>query len=44
MCGRYGFAPGEFREIKVRFNIDGDLPLFKTRYNIALSQRCRDAS
>jgi len=28
MCGRYGFAPGEFREIKLRFNIGGDLPLF----------------
>lgn len=39
MCGRYGFAPGEFREIKVRFNIDGDLPLFKPRYNIAPSQQ-----
>ena len=39
MCGRYGFAPGEFREIKVRFNIGGDLPLFKPRYNIAPSQQ-----
>jgi len=38
MCGRYGFAPGEFREIKVRFNLGGDLPLFKPRYNIAPSQ------
>ena len=35
MCGRYGFAPGEFREIKLRFNIGGDIPLFKSRYNIA---------
>src|SRR5512135_2815327 len=39
MCGRYGFAPGEFREIKLRFNIGGDLPLFKPRYNIAPSQQ-----
>jgi hypothetical protein len=30
MGGRYGFSPREFREIKVRFNIGGDLPLFKT--------------
>ena len=39
MCGRYGFAPGEFREIKLRFNIGGDLPLFKPRYNIAPTQQ-----
>jgi len=39
MCGRYGFAPGEFREIKLRFNIGGDMPLFAPRYNIAPSQR-----
>ena len=38
MCGRYGFAPGEFREIKLRFNIGGDMPLFSPRYNIAPSQ------
>jgi putative SOS response-associated peptidase YedK len=38
MCGRYGFAPGKFREIKLRFNIAGDLPLFTPRYNIAPSQ------
>ena len=38
MCGRYGFAPGEFREIKLRFNIGGDLPLFSPRYNIAPTQ------
>ena len=38
MCGRYGFAPGEFREIKLRFNISGDLPVFKPRYNIAPTQ------
>ena len=39
MCGRYGFAPGEFREIKLRFNIGGDMPLFKPRYNIAPTQQ-----
>ena len=38
MCGRYGFALGEFREIKLRFNIGGDLPLFSPRYNIAPTQ------
>ena len=39
MCGRYGFAPGEFREIRIRFNIDTDIPLFSPRYNIAPSQQ-----
>ena len=38
MCGRYSFAPGEFREIKLRFNIGGDIPLFNSRYNIAPTQ------
>lgn len=38
MCGRYGFAPGEFREIRIRFNILNDIPLFTPRYNIAPSQ------
>ena len=39
MCGRYNFAPGEFREIKIRFNILNDIPLFLPRYNIAPSQQ-----
>ena len=39
MCGRYGFAPGELRKIKLRFNIGGDLPLCKLRYNIAPTQQ-----
>jgi putative SOS response-associated peptidase YedK len=39
MCGRYGFAPGEFREIKLRFNIGGNIPLFTPRYNTAPSQQ-----
>ena len=38
MCGRYGFSPGEFREIRIRFNIDADIPLFSPHYNIAPSQ------
>ena len=39
MCGRYGFAPGEFRDIKIRFNIFNEIPLFFPRYNIAPSQQ-----
>ena len=39
MCGRYGFTPGEFREIRIRFNIDTDIPLFSPRYNIAPTQQ-----
>jgi len=39
MCGRYGFAPGEFREIKLRFTIGGDIPLINSRYNIAPTQQ-----
>lgn len=37
MCGRFT-ASFEFREIKVRFNVQRDLPLFAPRYNIAPSQ------
>ena len=35
MCGRYEYSPGEFREIRIRWNLDRDLPLFKASYNIA---------
>jgi hypothetical protein len=35
MCGRYDFFPGEFSDLRVRFNLDKDLPLFKPSYNIA---------
>jgi putative SOS response-associated peptidase YedK len=35
MCGRYDFFPGEFSELRIRFNLDKDLPLFKPSYNIA---------
>lgn len=38
MCGRYKVTPGEFAELKVRFNLD-DIPLFKPRYNIAPTQQ-----
>ena len=35
MCGRYDFFPGEFSDLRIRFNLDKDLPLFKPSYNIA---------
>jgi putative SOS response-associated peptidase YedK len=37
MCGRFT-ATFEFREIKVRWNLQHDLPVFAPRYNIAPSQ------
>jgi len=37
MCGRFT-ATFEFREIKIRWNLQGDLPSFAPRYNIAPSQ------
>jgi len=37
MCGRFT-ASFEFREIKVRWNLQRDLPFFTPRYNIAPSQ------
>lgn len=37
MCGRYKVTPGEFADLKVRFNLE-EIPLFKPRYNIAPSQ------
>jgi len=37
MCGRFT-ATFEFREIKVRWNLQGDLPVVSPRYNIAPSQ------
>jgi putative SOS response-associated peptidase YedK len=37
MCGRFT-ASFEFREIKVRYNLGRDRPLFARRYNIAPSQ------
>ena len=38
MCGRYKVTPGEFTDLKVRFNLD-EIPLFKPRYNIAPTQQ-----
>ena len=37
MCRRFT-ASFEFREIKVRYNLQRDLPFFGRRYNIAPSQ------
>src|SRR5678815_5139264 len=37
MCGRFS-ATFEFREIKIRWNLQGDLPSVTPRYNIAPSQ------
>jgi putative SOS response-associated peptidase YedK len=37
MCGRFG-ATFQYREIKVRWNLYGDLASFAPRYNIAPSQ------
>jgi putative SOS response-associated peptidase YedK len=37
MCGRYKFSPGEFADLRIRWNLDGDLPLFSS-YNIAPTQ------
>jgi putative SOS response-associated peptidase YedK len=35
MCGRYDFFPGEFSDLRIRFNLENDLPLFKPSFNIA---------
>src|SRR6266536_3327671 len=37
MCGRFT-ASFDYRQIKVRWNLRGDFPLFGPRYNIAPSQ------
>ena len=37
MCGRFG-ASFKYRDIKVLWNLRGDLPEFGPRYNIAPSQ------
>ena len=37
MCARFT-ASFEFREIKIRFRLQSDLPSFARRYNIAPSQ------
>jgi putative SOS response-associated peptidase YedK len=38
MCGRYTYFPGEFSDLRLTWNVDGDIPLLKTRHNIAPSQ------
>jgi len=38
MCGRYKVTPGEFSDLKLRFNLE-EIPLFKPRYNIAPTQQ-----
>jgi putative SOS response-associated peptidase YedK len=37
MCGRFG-ASFHYRDLKVLWNLRGDLPEFGPRYNIAPSQ------
>ena len=37
MYGRYKVTPGEFSDLKARFNLE-EIPLFKPRYNIAPTQ------
>ena len=38
MCGRYDYFPGEFSNLRIRFNLDKDLPEFRPSYNIAPGQ------
>jgi putative SOS response-associated peptidase YedK len=35
MCGRYDFFLGEFSDLRIPFNLDKDLPVFKPSYNSA---------
>jgi predicted transcriptional regulator len=35
MRGRYDYTPDEFREIRIRWNLDNEVPLFKPCYTIA---------
>lgn len=37
MCGRFTYAT-EFRDIRIRFDLERDIPLFSPRYNIAPGQ------
>ena len=32
MCGRYEYHPYEFSDLRIRFNLDKDLPEFKRSY------------
>ena len=38
MFARYKVTPGEFADLKVRFNLE-EIPLFKPRYNITPTQQ-----
>ncbi len=38
MCGQYKVTPGEFSDLRLRFNLK-EIPLFKPRYNIAPTQQ-----
>ena len=38
MCGRYAVTPGEFSDLRMRFNLE-EITLFKPRYNIAPTQQ-----
>jgi hypothetical protein len=35
---RYDFFPGEFTDLRIRFNLDKNLPLFKPSYDITPSK------
>ena len=35
MCGRYEYHSEEFSDLRIRINLDKDLPEFKPSYNIA---------
>ena len=39
MCGRYEYHPHEFSDLRIRFNLDKDVPEFKPSYNIAPGQQ-----
>ncbi|MBM4262365.1 MAG: SOS response-associated peptidase [Deltaproteobacteria bacterium] len=38
MCGRYGYFPSNFADLRVRWNLDNDPSLFAARYNICPGQ------
>jgi putative SOS response-associated peptidase YedK len=38
MCGRYGYYPGEFRDIRIPYRDFIDPPGFRQRFNIAPTQ------
>ncbi len=39
MCGRYDYFPGEFSDLRIRFNLDKDPPEFRPSYNITPGQQ-----